>query len=95
MSRRQLLINHYKEWANTTNNKAHKAYAEAMLQSVYEDDYVRAFQEIGARSNKLHNPVTKEVYNTIEQAAESFGVSIPTMSINYLRYGLKKGGLYE
>lgn len=46
------LINHYRNWIETTKNPYHKEYAEIMLNSIYEDNYVETFSELGKRDHK-------------------------------------------
>lgn len=90
MIRKELLLNHYESWANTTNNKWHKEYAETMYEAVLNGDHVEVFKELGSNGKRLYDPVNDITYNSVREAAQAFKVREDTMSINYLRYGLKK-----
>ncbi len=90
MTRKELLLNHYENWANTTNNKRHKEYAEAMYEAVLNGNHVEMFKELGSNGKRLYDPENDITYNSVREAAKAFKVREDTMSINYLRYGLKK-----
>lgn len=90
MIRKEFLLNHYENWANTTNNKWHKEYAETMYEAVLNGNHVEIFKELGSNGKRLYDPVNDITYNSVREAAQAFKVREDTMSINYLRYGLKK-----
>lgn len=90
MTRREYLINHYKQWIETTKNKRHKEYAQAMLLSVYAGNHQKTFKQIGNRSVPLRDDVRGITYPSIHEAAIAFGVSFAMMTHNYERYGLRK-----
>jgi hypothetical protein len=90
MEVRELLINHYKTWRDTTNNKKHADYASTMLDAVYRNDYKRAFAELGARGTTWYDTNTKKTYPSTKEAAKAFGVQYYTLEKNYEEYGLIK-----
>jgi hypothetical protein len=90
MMRTEILLSHYENWAKTTDNKWHKEYAEAMYEAVLNGDHIEVFKELGSRGKRLYDPENDITYNSVKEAAEAFKISEPVMSVNYLRYGLKK-----
>jgi len=90
MIRKELLLSHYENWANTTNNKWHKEYAEIMYEAVLNGNHVEVFKELGSNGKRLYDPENDITYNSVREAAKAFKVTEHTMSINYLRYGLKR-----
>lgn len=90
MIRRKALLDHYENWVNTTDNKWHKEYAQAMYDAVLNGDHVGTFKELGSNGKRLYDPENDVTYNSVREAAQAFNVREETMSINYLRYGLKK-----
>lgn len=93
MSRRQHLIHHYTEWLKTTRNERHRAYAQTMLESVYNDDYKQQFKELGSHRSRFKHIESGIIYNSLHEAAQAFGVRTETISVNYKRYGLEKTAL--
>ena len=90
MTVRDLLINHYKTWRDTTQNKKHADYASTMLDSVYRGDYKKAFAELGARGTTYYDPEKRKTYPSTKAAAKAFGVQHYTLEKNYQEYGLIK-----
>ena len=88
--RERILIDHYKTWSETTNNKYHKEYAEMMYQAMLDGNYKEVYSALGGSKQALYDTNRDVVYRTMVEAAEAYKVSKTTMSINYLRYGLKK-----
>lgn len=90
MIRRRLLLDHYENWVNTTDNKWHKEYAQEMYDAVLNGNHIEVFKELGLNGKKLYDPENDITYNSVREAAKAFKVTEQTMSINYIRYGLKK-----
>ena len=88
--REEILLNHYKTWKDTTRNKYHKEYAEIMYKAMLDGNYKEVYSALGGSKKALYDPRKNVTYLTINQAAEAYKVSKTTMSINYLRYGLKR-----
>ena len=88
--REEILLNHYKIWKDTTRNKYHKEYAEIMYKAMLDGNYKEVYSALGGSKKALYDPRKNVTYLTINQAAEAYKVSKTTMSINYLRYGLKR-----
>lgn len=88
--REEILREHYKIWSETTKNKYHKEYAEIMYKAMLDGNYKKVYSELGANKKALYDPVRNITYRTIQDAANAYRVNIGTMSINYLRYGLKR-----
>lgn len=95
MTVKELLINHYKTWRDTTQNVKHADYASTMLDAVYRNDYKRAFAELGARGTTWYDTNAKKTYPSTREAAKAFGVKYYVLEKNYEDYGLikiRKGG---
>ena len=88
--REEILLNHYKTWKDTTRNKYHKEYAEIMYKAMLDGNYKEVYSALGGSKKALYDPRKNVTYLTMNQAAEAYRVSKTTMSINYLRYGLKR-----
>ena len=88
--REEILLNHYKTWKDTTRNKYHKEYAEIMYKAMLDGNYKEVYSALGGSKKALYDPRKKVTYLTMNEAAEAYKVSKTTMSINYLRYGLKR-----
>jgi len=88
--REEILLNHYKTWKDTTRNKYHKEYAEIMYKAMLDGNYKEVYSALGGSKKALYDPRKNVTYLTMNQAAEAYKVSKTTMSINYLRYGLKR-----
>lgn len=88
--REEILLNHYKTWKDTTRNKYHKEYAEIMYKAMLDGNYKEVYSALGGSKKALYDSRKNVTYLTINQAAEAYKVSKTTMSINYLRYGLKR-----
>ena len=46
--KRDIIIQHYSKWKDTAKDEYHKAYAELMLQAVYNDKHKEVFQELSS-----------------------------------------------
>ena len=91
MTKRELnLLTHYEVWKETTDNPFHKDYATQMWNAVLGGHYKRTFQELGVNGKRFYDPVKNVIYPSVREAAKAYKVGEDTMSINYLRYGLKK-----
>lgn len=88
--REEILLNHYKTWKDTTRNKYHKEYAEIMYKAMLDGKYKEVYSALGGSKKALYDSRKNVTYLTMNQAAEAYKVSKTTMSINYLRYGLKR-----
>lgn len=88
--REEILLHHYKTWKDTTRNKYHKEYAEIMYKAMLDGNYKEVYSALGGSKKALYDPRKNVTYLTMNQAAEAYKVSKTTMSINYLRYGLKR-----
>ena len=88
--RELILIDHYKTWSETTKNKYHREYAEMMYTAMLDGNYKQVYSALGGSKQALYDTNRDVVYRTMVEAAEAYKVSKTTMSINYLRYGLKK-----
>lgn len=88
--REEILREHYKTWMETTKNTYHKEYAEIMYKAMLDGNYKQVYSELGANKKALYDPRRGVTYRTISEAAAAYRVNIATMSINYLRYGLKR-----
>lgn len=88
--REKILREHYKTWSETTNNKYHKEYADMMYKAMLDGNYQEVYSALGGSKKALYDPRKGITYLTMNQAAEAYKVSKTTMSINYLRYGLKR-----
>ena len=88
--REEILLNHYKIWKDTTRNKYHKEYAEIMYKAMLDGNYKEVYSALGGSKKALYDPRKNVTYLTMNEAAEAYKVSKTTMSINYLRYGLKR-----
>lgn len=88
--REEILLNHYKTWKDTTRNKYHKEYAEIMYKAMLDGNYKEVYSALGGSKKALYDPRKNVTYLTMNEAAEAYRVSKTTMSINYLRYGLKR-----
>lgn len=88
--REQTLLQHYKTWMETTKNKHHREYAEIMYAAVLDGNYKKVYKELSANKKALYDPKRDITYRTIRDAAAAYKVNIGTMSINYLRYGLRR-----
>lgn len=44
--KRSIIIEHYTKWVETAKDQYHRAYAELMLQSVYNENYKQVFKEL-------------------------------------------------
>ena len=88
--RELILIDHYKTWKDTTKNKYHKEYAEMMYQAMLDGNYKEVYSALGGSKQALYDMNKNVTYRSVVEAAEAYKISKTTMSINYLRYGLKK-----
>ena len=88
--RELILIDHYKTWSETTKNKYHREYAEMMYQAMLDGNYKQVYSALGGSKQALYDTNKNVTYRSVVEAAEAYKVSKTTMSINYLRYGLKK-----
>lgn len=88
--REEILLDHYKGWKENTNNKYHKEYAEMMYQAMLDGNYKNVYSALGGSKQALYDTNKNITYRSVVEAAEAYKVSKTTMSINYLRYGLKK-----
>lgn len=88
--REEILKEHYKTWMETTKNKYHREYAEIMYAAMLDGNYKKVYSELGANKKALYDPKRDITYRTLKEAAEAYRVNIGTMSINYLRYGLRR-----
>jgi len=88
--REEILIEHYKTWKDTTRNKYQKEYAEMMYKAMLDGNYKQVYSALGGSKKALYDPRKNVTYLTMNEAAEAYKVSKTTMSINYLRYGLKR-----
>ena len=88
--REEILKEHYKTWMETTKNKYHREYAEIMYAAMLDGNYKKVYSELGANKKALYDPKRDVTYRTLKEAAEAYRVNIGTMSINYLRYGLRR-----
>jgi len=88
--REQIVTEHYKNWMETTKNKHHKEYAEMMYQAMLDGNYKEVYSALGRSKQALYDTNRDVTYKSVVEAAEAYKVSKTTMSINYLRYGLKK-----
>ena len=88
--RELILIDHYKTWMETTKNKYHKEYAEMMYAAMLDGNYKQVYSALGGSKQALYDTNKNVTYRSVVEAAEAYKVSKTTMSINYLRYGLKK-----
>ena len=88
--RELILIDHYKTWSETTNNKYHKEYAEMMYTAMLDGNYKEVYSALGRAKQALYDTNRDVTYKSVVEAAEAYKVSKTTMSINYLRYGLKR-----
>jgi len=93
MSFREHLINHYTHWIKITKNERHRAYAQTMLESVYNGNYKQQFKELGSHRSRFRHTESGRIYTSLQEAADAFGVRADTISINYKRYGLEKTAL--
>ena len=91
MTQKELnLLSHYEIWKETTDNPFHKDYAEQMWHAVLIGKYKEMFKELGANGRRFYDPVSNIIYPSVREAAKAYKVREETMSVNYLRYGLKK-----
>ena len=88
--REEIVREHYKNWIETTNNKHHKEYAEMMYTAMLDGNYKEVYSALGRSKQALYDTNRDVTYKSVVEAAEAYKVSKTTMSINYLRYGLKK-----
>ena len=44
--KRDIIIQHYTKWIETATDEYHKAYAELMLQAVYNEKHKEVFKEL-------------------------------------------------
>ena len=42
----EIITNHYQRWIETATDEYHKAYAELMLQAVYNEKHKEVFKEL-------------------------------------------------
>lgn len=88
--REEILREHYKTWKDNTRNKYHREYAEMMYKAMLDGNYKKVYSALGGSKKALYDPRKNVTYLTMNEAAEAYKVSKTTMSINYLRYGLKR-----
>ena len=88
--REDILREHYKTWSETTKNKYHREYAEMMYTAMLDGNYKQVYSALGGSKQALYDTNKNVTYRSVVEAAEAYKVSKTTMSINYLRYGLKK-----
>lgn len=88
--REEIITEHYKTWKDTTKNKYHREYAEMMYQAMIDGNYKEMYSALGGSRQALFDPRKNVTYGSVVEAANAYKVSKTTMSINYLRYGLKK-----
>lgn len=84
----EILINHYKTWRDTTQNKKHEEYASTMLDAVYRGEYKRAFAELGARGTTYYDSTNNVTYPSTKAASQAFGVSAETLEKKFEELGL-------
>ena len=41
-----IIIEHYQKWIETATDEHHKAYAQIMLDSIYNENYIQTFHDL-------------------------------------------------
>ena len=41
-----IIIEHYQRWIETATDEYHKAYAQIMLDSIYNENYIQTFHDL-------------------------------------------------
>ena len=41
-----IIIEHYQKWIETATDECHKAYAQIMLDSIYNENYIKTFHDL-------------------------------------------------
>jgi hypothetical protein len=44
--RLEIITSHYQKWIETATDEYHKAYAQIMLDSIYNETYIQTFQNL-------------------------------------------------
>jgi hypothetical protein len=44
--RLEIITSHYQKWIETATDEYHKAYAQIMLDSIYNENYIETFQNL-------------------------------------------------
>lgn len=71
---REILISHYQEWINTATEQSHKAYAQIMLNSIYNDNYKETFQAL-SKVPEFSQPKPKwSKLSNLEQVLRNYGL---------------------
>jgi hypothetical protein len=61
-----------------------------MYQAMLDGNYKQVYSALGGSKQALYDTNKNVTYRSVVEAADAYKVSKTTMSINYLRYGLKK-----
>jgi len=72
--RLEIIIEHYTKWTETATDEHHKAYAQIMLSSIYNERYKETFQEL-SKVSEFNQPKPKwSKLSNLEQVLKNYGL---------------------
>ena len=72
--RLEIIIEHYTKWIETATDEYHKAYAQIMLSSIYNERYKETFQEL-SKVSEFNQPKFKwSKLSNLEQVLKNYGL---------------------
>jgi hypothetical protein len=72
--RLEIITEHYKKWIDTATDEYHKAYAQIMLSSIYNERYKETFQEL-SKVSEFNQPKFKwSKLSNLEQVLKNYGL---------------------
>jgi len=72
--RLEIIIEHYTKWIDTATDEYHKAYAQIMLNSIYNERYKETFQEL-SKVSEFNQPKFKwSKLSNLEQVLKNYGL---------------------
>ena len=72
--RLDIIIEHYTKWIDTATDEYHKAYAQIMLNSIYNERYKETFQEL-SKVSEFNQPKFKwSKLSNLEQVLKNYGL---------------------
>jgi len=72
--RLEIITEHYQKWADTATDEYHKAYAQIMLNSIYNERHKETFQEL-SKVSEFNQPKFKwSKLSNLEQVLKNYGL---------------------
>ena len=72
--RLEIITEHYQNWIDTATDEYHKAYAQIMLNSIYNERYKETFQEL-SKVSEFNQPKFKwSKLSNLEQVLKNYGL---------------------